>query len=322
LVHHSVKGQRREGHGGGDASPPSAIETAIRDLVADQIKVSTAPGAAPAVSVPAKPRDALWLLLALTDLALLVLMIPADVLKDSRLDLFVKLTPWLATSLFALGAAWFKDWLVAFSRSPRLHKVVGWSFAILVAVRLPIMPMMPVRPVEPAATIVKIDGDSDHQHWFTLGPHEVEVLPKVPGCGASRTATLPPFRTALAPFWPKLMSLRYEVDVKVALTPTPVVLTINRNRSSSELSLADADVTVGARDQVAVVGQTSDQFVAATSTSIVIPVLLPAGEYQFVVTSSADGKRCGSVERQALNASVCARAADAYPVELSLRCSP
>jgi hypothetical protein len=61
-------------------------------------------------------KDAFWLAMVVANAALLIAVLPADVLTSSRLGLLVKVVAWLGGSVFLLGYKWFRDRLLNLTR--------------------------------------------------------------------------------------------------------------------------------------------------------------------------------------------------------------
>lgn len=163
-----------------DVQAPSArLEDAIREIVRAEIQQPTQP-----TVQPTKPRlsDAFWLLIIVTNTALLIAVIPEVVLQDSKLALFVKLVPWLGGSLFVLGYAWFSDQILNLTRRP----IFKFSLMILLLVLIPVsisqLEVFSVRPlIEPKNAQLWVDGKAanlDDNDWvrLSLQSHDISII--------------------------------------------------------------------------------------------------------------------------------------------------
>src|SRR5271169_718277 len=68
-------------------------------------------------------QDGFWLLVLIANIALVVSLVPEQVWKNPVFDVPGKILPWVGGGTFVLGATWFRERLLAFSRR-RAFKIV------------------------------------------------------------------------------------------------------------------------------------------------------------------------------------------------------
>ena len=84
--------------------------------------------------------DALWLVLAIMNGALVLWILPDKVLKSDWLDVLSgKLAPWLASSMFVAGYTWWKDEILSFSRSKAFRVLQIVVFPPLLLTEVPLL---------------------------------------------------------------------------------------------------------------------------------------------------------------------------------------
>jgi hypothetical protein len=149
----------------------------------------TAENPEPASLGRASGRDAFWLTLAVLNAALFLWLLPDKILKSDWLDLLSgKIAPWLATSAFVAGYTWWRDEVLAFSRS-KFFRVL--QIPLLVFLTFMEVPIVKVRAeFSPPDAELQIDGAAagrmaadwqgnvyQHELWLLPRPHHLELQP-------------------------------------------------------------------------------------------------------------------------------------------------
>jgi hypothetical protein len=145
------------------------LEEAIRQIVREEIKHPSVAALSeetkkvtevPASSPQPNLKDGLWLLLIVTNVALLLALVPDNVLTNSKLGLLVKLVPWLGSYLFVLGYAWFRDGILELTRHIIFKVLMLGALVILGPLSVSKLRIFQVHPlIEPSSAEVQVDGE-------------------------------------------------------------------------------------------------------------------------------------------------------------------
>jgi len=171
----------------GPPTPSEALAEAIRALVREELQQ---PIPSTVAKQPPTWQDAVWLLILIVNIVLCVALIPERWLKDPALEMVGKVLPWLGGGTFVLGTTWFRDRLLAFSRSRRFKIAMASAIAPLVLLQIHFIPLRP--QVDPADSHFFVDGelqeghfDGDTRIWVKLSRHTFKVQPHESGGSAT-----------------------------------------------------------------------------------------------------------------------------------------
>lgn len=156
------------------------LDEIIRQIVREEI---TNPSV-PAVSEPLQPtlKDGIWLLVMVTNVALLLALVPDTILTNSKLGLFLKLVPWLGSSLFVLGYAWFRDGILDLTRRRIFKVLLLAALVILTPLAVSKLRIFRIHPlIEPSTAKVLIDDkpvmtNSDDGINVSLQSHTITIM--------------------------------------------------------------------------------------------------------------------------------------------------
>jgi hypothetical protein len=156
------------------ASPPTPSDTlveALRELVREELKRPPPP------TIHERPptwRDGFWLLVFIVDVVLLVALIPETWWNDPALEIVGKILPALGGGTLILGATWFRERLLAFSRSRVFMVTMASALLPLVLLQVRFVPLRP--RVDPQQATIYVDGDKPKEdvHSFD-GQHAIRL---------------------------------------------------------------------------------------------------------------------------------------------------
>ena len=178
----------------GSAPPSEALVEAIRGLVREELKRPPPP---PAAAQPPTWRDAFWLLVLVTDVVLFVGLLPEKGWNNPALEIIGKVLPWLGGGTFVLGATWFHDRLLAFSRSRASKMMLAYGFVPLLMFNVRFVPLWPT--VEPSGSLFYVDDilqkpdlgqvgfQGESRIGLRLAHHTFKILPHETSSTKERT---------------------------------------------------------------------------------------------------------------------------------------
>ncbi len=137
------------------ASPADAVSEAIRALVREELNRSTSIRDATTGPKPTW-QDGTWLLVLIVNVVLVVDLVPQQWWKNPVLEITGKVLPWLGGGTFVLGATWFRERLLAFSRKRSFKIAMACGFAPLLVLHLPFVSLRPT--IDPPDAQLYVDG--------------------------------------------------------------------------------------------------------------------------------------------------------------------
>lgn len=161
-------------------SPLTQIDEALREIIREEL------GRTPTSTPEKRPHlgDAAWLVVIVTNLALLLALIPDSVLQSTKLGLIIKVIPWLGSYLFVLGYAWFSDQIIRFTRQPAFKVTQIVMLVVLAGVSFSRLQVFDIHPlIEPQGAEVMVDGglvtvDKDGSIAVSLKSHDITITDK------------------------------------------------------------------------------------------------------------------------------------------------
>lgn len=161
------------------ATPSDALIDAIRALVQEELGRS-----APSQAAERRPtwQDGFWLLVLISNIVLLFGLIPDQWWKDPVLEIPSKILPWLGGGTFVLGATWFRDRLLAFSRSRTIKTAMACALVPLLLLHVPFVSLQP--KIDPPDLQFYVDGtqrkgsfQGQARIWLRLANHTFKIQP-------------------------------------------------------------------------------------------------------------------------------------------------
>jgi hypothetical protein len=175
----------------GPSTPSEALAEAIRALVREELNRPT-PAPAPTTTPEQRPtwRDGVWLLILVVNVVLFVALIPKEWWHSPELEMPGKILPWIGGGTFILGATWFREHLIAFTRSRALKMTMVCAIGPLVMLQVRFVSLRP--RIDPLESHFYVDGTQQQQRfqgqtriWLRLGGHKFRIQPHDSGTAAT-----------------------------------------------------------------------------------------------------------------------------------------
>jgi hypothetical protein len=163
-------------------SPSAALVEAVRALVREELDRP-----APPITPVQSPtwRDGFWLLVFVVNVVFFVDLIPEKWSKHPALEMLGRILPWLGGGTFVLGATWFRERLLAFSRSRRFMVTMAAACVPLLLLQVRFVSLRP--KIDPPDSPFYVDGalqtpqqgtfQGQARIWLRLTGHAFKIQP-------------------------------------------------------------------------------------------------------------------------------------------------
>jgi hypothetical protein len=162
------------------AKPSDALAEAILALVREELN-RPAPASTPQEQRPTW-RDGFWLLVVLANVVLFVSLVPKEWWSSPALEIPGKILPWIGGGTLVLGATWFRERLLALSRSRALKVSMVCAIVPLVLLQVRFVSLWP--RIDPLESHFYVDGalqeprfQGQTRLWVRLGGHKFKIQP-------------------------------------------------------------------------------------------------------------------------------------------------
>lgn len=173
----------------GQVSTADAVSEAIRALVRDELNRST-PTRDSALRQKPTWQDGMWLLLLIANVVLVVDLVPQQWWKNPILEITGKVLPWIGGGTFVLGATWFRERLLEFSRKRTFKVAMACGFVPLLMLHVRFIPLQPT--INPTDAQLYVDGvhygsfHGNEKIRLRLWNHTFRIQPYDPASGNFR----------------------------------------------------------------------------------------------------------------------------------------
>jgi hypothetical protein len=151
----------------------SKIEDSLRELVREELDGRKPPP-------PPDRKLFFWLFLCVTNVAMLIWLLPETVLDSKRVEAATKFIIWLGGSIFVSCFVWFRDQLLGLAQKPFFKRMQIAAFPVLILLYLSQLNIFTIHPViEPSDAELILNGQSvseDEREDLSLSLNKQKII--------------------------------------------------------------------------------------------------------------------------------------------------
>jgi len=160
-----------------EESGSPSVDAAVRDLVhAEVVRLGLV---ARPQKTRATHRDVFWTAFALLNVGLLVWTLYPRWLADPRFKVVSDVVPWVASTFFAVSAAWFRETLINLVGTMSFRRCNVLVFPVLAALQFPLVPLRGHFQPQEAAYLTIEGRPVAAGEWLRVGGYKAQVVSKV-----------------------------------------------------------------------------------------------------------------------------------------------